>query len=41
MNNDNHEFAKKACELVKYLYLRKNLTEKDIDLILHSRLGKH
>ena len=41
MNNDNAEFIKKVCELSKYLYIKGNLTEEDLDLIIKSRVGKH
>jgi hypothetical protein len=41
LNNDNPEFIKKACELAKYLKVKNNLEEADIDLILKSRAGKH
>lgn len=41
LNNDNHEFIKKACEIVKFLNIKHNIVEKDVDLIWQSRVGKH
>jgi hypothetical protein len=40
-SNDNQEFIKKACELVKFLNIKTNITDADVDLIWKSRLGKH
>jgi hypothetical protein len=40
-SNDNQEFIKKACELVKFLNIKSNINDADVDLIWKSRLGKH
>jgi len=40
-NNDNQEFIKKSCELVKFLNIKHNIEPEDIDLIWKSRTGKH
>lgn len=41
VHNDNQEFIKKACELVKFLNIKNNITDQDVDLIWQARQGKH
>lgn len=41
VHNDNQEFIKKACELVKFLNIKNNITDENVDLIWKARLGKH
>lgn len=39
--NDNQEFIRKACELVKYLHAKHNITDQDIHLLWDARTHKH